>query len=262
MIDDKQIKHQLKEFKKLSKIDQNWQKQNLASLINYCQKTSLSTPKNKTAKTRIKQGPAKELINLILENKAITAMIAAAILIPILTMLVISKIFMKKQGPSNIELTKAAIEESKKNKDETEPEEDDDSEEEIDTNDFHNQLDDFEDPTPTPEATATPTPEPEDEEEEEEAEPTQTPTPTPADAPQATASPTPTATPTPTLTPTPTSSEEEENCEESGGEWKEFKKECADLCSADVEACPEVDPFYSCDCGKNKCWSGETCKNR
>lgn len=56
---------------------------------------------------------------------------------------------------------------------------------------------------------------------------------------------------------------ESSNCIKSGGQWKGFSDSCADTCEfvrgVNV-GCKEV-ITQSCDCGPDKCWNGEECKD-
>jgi hypothetical protein len=50
-------------------------------------------------------------------------------------------------------------------------------------------------------------------------------------------------------------------CEEVRGVWRQFGDGCIDQCSAKFDKfsiCPQV-LAYGCDCGRNRCWNGETC---
>jgi hypothetical protein len=50
-------------------------------------------------------------------------------------------------------------------------------------------------------------------------------------------------------------------CEEVRGVWRQFGDGCIDQCSAKFDKfsiCPQV-LAYGCDCGRNRCWNGDTC---
>ncbi len=50
-------------------------------------------------------------------------------------------------------------------------------------------------------------------------------------------------------------------CEEVRGVWRQFGNGCIDECSAKFDKfsiCPQV-LAYGCDCGRNRCWNGDTC---
>jgi len=50
-------------------------------------------------------------------------------------------------------------------------------------------------------------------------------------------------------------------CEEVRGVWRQFGDGCIDECSAKFDKfsiCPQV-LAYGCDCGRNRCWNGDTC---
>jgi hypothetical protein len=53
-------------------------------------------------------------------------------------------------------------------------------------------------------------------------------------------------------------------CEEVRGVWRQFGNGCIDECSAKFDRflmCPQV-LAYGCDCGRNRCWNGDTCVMR
>ena len=50
-------------------------------------------------------------------------------------------------------------------------------------------------------------------------------------------------------------------CEEVRGVWRQFGNGCIDECNAKFDKfsiCPQV-LAYGCDCGRNRCWNGDTC---
>jgi hypothetical protein len=50
-------------------------------------------------------------------------------------------------------------------------------------------------------------------------------------------------------------------CEEVRGVWRQFSNGCVDECNAKFDRfliCPQV-LAYGCDCGRNRCWNGDTC---
>jgi len=60
----------------------------------------------------------------------------------------------------------------------------------------------------------------------------------------------------------PTTFDDRPACEKSQGVWREFGSGCVDNCLK------KIDPYnivctsaltYGCECGKNRCWNGETC---
>ena len=56
----------------------------------------------------------------------------------------------------------------------------------------------------------------------------------------------------------------EQECLRVGGEWIEFNNGCVDSCDyrrnpVDI-SCIQV-LTYGCECGKDKCWNGETCED-
>lgn len=57
--------------------------------------------------------------------------------------------------------------------------------------------------------------------------------------------------------------EETERCTETGGEWKTFPNGCADTCqyvrNPAATSCIQA-TTKSCDCGPDKCWTGEKCQ--
>ncbi len=53
-------------------------------------------------------------------------------------------------------------------------------------------------------------------------------------------------------------------CEEVRGVWRQFGNGCIDECNAKFDRfsmCPQV-LAYGCDCGRNRCWNGDTCVMR
>ena len=54
----------------------------------------------------------------------------------------------------------------------------------------------------------------------------------------------------------------QEQCEMSGGDWRQFPNACADTCSYAADnsmVCAQV-LTYSCDCGTDMCWNGAACE--
>lgn len=52
-------------------------------------------------------------------------------------------------------------------------------------------------------------------------------------------------------------------CTESGGKWIEYSSGCADTCDfvRNPEATSCIQAFvFSCDCGSDECWNGESCE--
>lgn len=49
---------------------------------------------------------------------------------------------------------------------------------------------------------------------------------------------------------------EQSICNEAGGEWKSMPDACVDMC--DAEICAQV-ITDGCDCGHEKCWTGQEC---
>ena len=50
-------------------------------------------------------------------------------------------------------------------------------------------------------------------------------------------------------------------CQEVRGVWRQFGNGCIDECNAKFDKfsiCPQV-LAYGCDCGRNRCWNGDTC---
>ncbi len=59
----------------------------------------------------------------------------------------------------------------------------------------------------------------------------------------------------------PTTFDDRNICEDSKGVWRQFGNGCANNCESafDKFAMCTNALVFSCDCGKNRCWNGETC---